>query len=345
MNRSEHHRSPDAPAAPGPARDEFPGFANVFEARGEAEFRDEDPAAAALDRRMFLALSAAVSAATLAGCRRPEIPILPFGSVPDEQVGHGAPGKPTFYATSLPRAAGALPVLVESHDGRPTKIEGNPQHPCGRGGTDAHAQAAVLDLYSPDRVMSDKCPGVMQGTAARRWDDFDRYARESAEAVLTAKGKGLYVLTDQAPCPSLRALREAVKGKLPHVSWHSYEACDTGEALTGTEIPFGARLVARYRFDRAERVLALDSDFLGGEGDSVYYSRAFADKRRDAARMSRLYVVEPAYTVTGTMADHRLRLPASQAGAYLLALAKELKTAHRERLKSRDAVPELPDET
>ena len=157
---------------------------------------------------------------------------------------------------------------------------------------DAHAQAAVLDLYSPDRVMSDKCPGVMQGTAARRWDDFDRYARESAEAVLTAKGKGLYVLTDQAPCPSLRALREAVKGKLPHVSWHSYEACDTGEALTGTEIPFGARLVARYRFDRAERVLALDSDFLGQDSTTVLPIKQFSKGRRPEQGEGEVRVVE-----------------------------------------------------
>ena len=97
---------------------------------GEAEPIDDDPDAAGLNRRKFLALSAARSrlagspAAAARTCRS-----CPFSAIPDDQIGHLAPGKPTFYATSIPRPGGALPVLVESHDGRPTKIEGNPQAP------------------------------------------------------------------------------------------------------------------------------------------------------------------------------------------------------------------------
>jgi molybdopterin-containing oxidoreductase family iron-sulfur binding subunit len=334
---------------------EFPGFANVYESLGVAEPTDADPEAAGLDRRKFLALSAAaLGMAGLAGCRRPEIPILPFAAVPDEQVGHVVHGKPTFYATSIPRPGGALPVLVESHDGRPTKIEGNPQHPCSLGSTDAHAQASVLDLYSPDRVMSEKYPGVMEGRAPRKWEDFDRFARSESEKLAKDKGKGFYVLTEQVSSPAVRALRDAIKDKLSQASWHSYEAIDTSEALKGAEMAFGAKLVARYRFDKAERILALDSDFLGTDADSVFYSLSFAEKRKDPradltleqklkfsliATTSRLYVVESTYTVTGTMADHRLRLPASQIGAYLVALAKELKTAHGAQLKKVDALP------
>ena len=398
------------------AAEEFPGFANVYESLGEAEPKDDNPADAGLNRRKFLALSAAaLGMAGLVGCRRPDIQILPFAVVPDEQVGHIVHGKPTFYATSIPRPSGALPVLVESHDGRPTKIEGNPQHPCSLGSTDAHAQASILDLYSPDRVMSDKYPGVMEGKAPRKWEDFDRFARGEAEKLAKDKGKGFYILTEQAPSPAVRALRDAIKAKLPQASWHSYEAIDTSEALKGAELAFGAKLVARYRFDKAERVLTLDCDFLGSDADSVFYSRAFAarrktdtnkpsgkeftvvldideqgratlegnpatfenpvqvesflkrnrkeeEKRRSAnegplkaiavlrvhntatekidslvnaakaaayetvevlnATMNRLYAVESTYTVTGTMADHRLRLPASQVGVYLAAVAR-----------------------
>ncbi|QJW94531.1 Molybdopterin oxidoreductase, iron-sulfur binding subunit [Frigoriglobus tundricola] len=322
------------------ASEEFPGFANVYESLGEAVPVDDDPEAAGLNRRKFLALSAAaLGLAGLAGCRRPDMQILPFSAVPDEQVGHVVPGKPTFFATSLPRAGGALPVLVESHDGRPTKIEGNPQHPCSLGSTDAQAQASVLDLYSPDRVMSEQYPGVMEGRTARKWEDFDRFARGEAEKLAKDKGKGFYVLTEQAPAPAVRALREALKEKLPDASWHSYEAIDTSEALKGAEIAFGAKLVARYRFDKAERVLALDSDFLGADADGVYHSRAFAAKRKDEHHMNRLYVVESTYTVTGTMADHRLRLPASQIGFLLVAVARELKAAHGAKLKKADAIP------
>ncbi len=342
MTRPSYYRSleqlANTPEFRAFASEEFPGFANVYDELGEAEPLDDDPEAAGLNRRKFLALSAAaLGLAGLAGCRRPDIQILPFSTVPDDQVGHIVPGKPTFYATSIPRAGGALPVLVESHDGRPTKIEGNPQHACSLGSTDAQAQASVLDLYSPDRVMSDKYPGVMEGKALRKWEDFDRFARDEAEKLLKDKGKGFHILTEQAPSPALRALRDAIKGKLPQASWHSYEAVDTSESLKGAEAAFGAKLVARYRFDKAERILALDSDFLGNEADGVFHSRGFASKRGSAS-MNRLYVVESTYTVTGTMADHRLRLAASQVGAYLVALAKELKTAHAAKLKKPDAL-------
>jgi molybdopterin-containing oxidoreductase family iron-sulfur binding subunit len=368
--RTEYYRSleqrADTPEFRAFAAQEFPGFANVYDALGEAEPKDDDPEAAGLNRRKFLALSAAaLGLAGLAGCRRPEIQILPFASVPDEQVGHVVHGKPTFYATSIPRAGGALPVLVESHDGRPTKIEGNPQHPCSLGRTDAHAQASVLDLYSPDRVMSEKYPGVMEGRAARKWEDFDRFARGHATELAQAKGKGFYILTEQAPAPAVRELRKAMQEKYPQASWHTYEPTDTSEALRGAEMAFGKKLEVRYRFDKAERVLALDCDFLGGDADSVSNARDFAEMRpvekrqlteaeielvraqlqpigKSFSHLNRLYVVESAYTVTGTMADHRLRLPASQIGAYLVAVARavrELKPAAGGRLKRPDAIP------
>lgn len=333
-----YYRTPDPAAQPADAG-EFPGFANVFESRGEAEPIDADPEAAGLSRRKFLALSAALGVASAAGCRRPDIAILPYASTPDEHIGHAVPGKPTFYATALPRAGGALPVLVESHDGRPTKIEGNPQHPCSLGSTDAHAQAAIYDLYSPDRVMSDKCPGVMEGRAPRKWEDFDRFARARADELARAKGKGLYILTEQTASPALRLLRDAMKEKFPEASWHTYEPTDLTEEIELGKAHFNGAFVQRYRFDRAERVLALDSDFLGGDGDSVFYQRSLAAKRADAKHPNRLYVVESTYTVTGTMADHRLRLPAMQIGEYLLALARELQTAHAAKLKRNPIAP------
>lgn len=325
------------------ATEEFPGFVNVYESLGEAELRDDNPSAAALSRRKFLTLSSATLAmATLAGCRRPEIPILPYAAVPEEQTGHIVHGKPTFYATSIPRPGGALPVLVESHDGRPTKIEGHPQHPCSRGSTDAFAQASIFDLYSPDRVMSERYPGVMQGRSVRKWEDYDRFARTLAEQLTPAKGRGLAILTEQVPFPALRLLRQAIAAKWPETVWYSYEAYDLGETLQGAEIAFGEKLLPRYHFERAQRILALDSDFLGNETDSVFHARNFASKRQDEQHRNRLYVVESTYTITGTMADHRYRLVASRIGFYLVALAHELKTRHAAALKNVDAIPALP---
>ncbi len=322
---------------------EFPGFENVFESAGEAVPADDrDPATAALHRRQFFALSAAaLGLAGVAGCRRPDLEILPFASVPEEQWQNQVPGKPTFYATSFPRAGGAFPVLVESHDGRPTKVEGNPRHPASGGATDVHAQAAVLDLYSPDRVMNDKYPGVMERGQSRRWEDFDA----AIATLVKANGEGFYVLAGQAPSPALRMVRDHMKAKLPQASWHGYEAIDTANALEGAKIAFGSPLCVEYDFAKADRVLALDCDFLGGGPEQVRNSQAFiarrtADTPDDRARMNRLYVVESTYTVTGTMADHRLRLPASRIGDFLVAVAKELKVPAAEGLKAPADLPE-----
>ncbi|HEV3437725.1 MAG TPA: TAT-variant-translocated molybdopterin oxidoreductase [Gemmata sp.] len=330
------------------AAKEFPGFTSIYEGLGEAEPKDDNPEQAALDRRKFLALSAAaLGLAGLAGCRRPDLEILPFSAIPDDQIGHLTPGKPTFYATSLPRPGGAFPVLVESHDGRPTKVEGNPQHPASQGSTDVFAQATVLDLYSPDRVMSDKYPGVMEKKLPQRWDDFDRITRSLTDKLVKNGGEGFYILTDQVPSPALRVIREHIKTTLPKASWHTYEPVDTSEALKGAEIAFGTKMVAKYNFAAIARLLALDCDFLGCDPDQVANSRTFVKHGvivGDRMILNRLYVVESTYTVTGTMADHRLRLAASQVGGYLIAVAKELKANHSGKLKKVSAIPaNLPD--
>ncbi len=328
MDTKPNRRSLDDP--------EFPGYVNIYESTGEAEFADDSPESQ-VNRRKFLALSAAtLGMATVAGCRRPDLEILPYSVIPDDQIGNIAPGKPTFYATSFPRPGGSLPILVESHDGRPTKIEGNPKHPASGGSTDIFAQASIFDLYSPDRVMSDKYPGVMEKGSPRRWEDFDRVCR----SFVKSGGEGFAILTDQTPSPSLRLIREHIKTALPKASWHTYEPVDQSEALAGAEIAFGSKLVAKYDFSKIDCILALDSDFLGNEPDSVENSREFAKRRkveRPTDTMNRLYVVESTYTMTGTMADHRLRLPASQIGGFLLAVAKELKAAQNLRL------PAIPD--
>ncbi len=316
------------------AAKEFPGFANVYEGLGEADLAGGD---AGPDRRRFLALSAAaLGMAGLTGCRRPDIQILPFSAVPDDQVGHVVPGKPTFYATSVPRPGGSFPVLVESHEGRPTKVEGNPKHPASGGASDVHAQASVLDLYSPDRVLGEKVRGVAFKGQPRKWEEFDAVARKLADQVAKDEGKGLYFLAEQVASPAVRLVREHVAAKLPQAKWHAYEAVDTSNAPEGAKLAFGTPLVAKYKFGKADRVLALDCDFLGLDPDQVEYSREFCGRRRvdtPKEKMNRLYVAESAYSVTGTMADHRLRLPAGQVGDLLLAIGREVVAAGGGKLK------------
>lgn len=312
---------------------EFPGFVNVFESSGEAELIDEP----GLDRRRFLALtSAALGMSVAAGCRRPDLKILPFSAVPDEQIGHLAPGKPTFYATCLPRPGGALPILVESHDGRPTKIEGNPLHPCSLGRTDAHAQAAIYDLYSPDRVLTDKSAAVSEKGQLRTWSDFDAFARREMAKFLKddVKGKGFAILAEEMNSPSVRLLREHMKAVLPEAKWYTWEPIDRSNVYKGTELAFGKKLAVRYNLEKADRILALDSDFLGNDPDAIHHAKGFFAKRTHES-MNRLYVVESNYTITGSMADHRLRISSDSIEDFLFSnrvkpIKKDL-AAHRSK--------------
>ncbi|MEO6807508.1 MAG: 4Fe-4S dicluster domain-containing protein [Isosphaeraceae bacterium] len=279
--------------------------------------------AAVVDRRRFLELMAAsIGLAGLAGCRRPDAKILPYAQLPESVV----PGLPTYYASALPRRGTALPILVESHEGRPTKVEGNPNDPEGAGALDAQAQASILDLYDPDRsraVLRRQGATVEEMT----WEAFDTFAEGHFAGLRSARGRGLRWLSGEDTSASLEGLRDQARQVFPEARWHVYEPINDNQARAGAALAFGEAVVPRYQLDRARVILALDADCLGVEGDGVRHIRGFSQVRRVEQAgdpMNRLYVVEPHYTVTGGMADHRLRLPASQVQAYAEALFRAL---------------------
>jgi MoCo/4Fe-4S cofactor protein with predicted Tat translocation signal len=315
------------------AKQEFPGFANVYESLGEAEIEE-----GGLNRRTFMALSAAgLGLAGMAGCRRPDLQILPYSQTPENV----SPGLPTFFATSIPRPNGAFPILVESHEGRPTKIEGNPKHPASLGSTDTYAQASVLDLYSPDRSKEVKRKGQIS-----KWEDFDAYLTGLSAALKGTQGKGLAFLSEASTSPSIAKLKEVVAKEFPQSTFHVYEPI-TSAAVAGSLTAFGKAVTPKYSFEKAKRVLSLDADFCELDGN-VITARGYAKSRRapddsafeehdhkhgkddkhdhhhDHWEMSRLYIVESTYSSTGTMADHRLRLPVTHVVDYVIALAKHL---------------------
>ncbi|HEY8503899.1 MAG TPA: TAT-variant-translocated molybdopterin oxidoreductase, partial [Gemmataceae bacterium] len=311
-------RSPDdladTPALRALAAREFPGFANVYEGTGEAEPEEGDGPT----RRQFLTLSAAaLGLAGAAGCRRPDFEILPYNRLPEDVVF----GLPVYYATTIPRPGGGFPVLVESHTGRPTKVEGNPSHPAGGGATDAHAQASVFDLYAPARG-----GGVLHNGRPVPWQDFDAFAAGHFARLQAAGGKGLRFLAEDVPSPSLRKLRAHIAEKFPQSAWHVYEPVGDANSRRGAAIAFGKPYRAGYRLDKAKRILAIDCDLLGLDPSAVVHARHFAAGRRaeDPGEMNRLYAVETTYTVTGMSADHRLRLPGSHVADYVVALARHL---------------------
>src|SRR5690606_38996457 len=282
-----------------------------------------------LGRRDFLAVTGATSAMMVfEGCvRRPVEPILPYANSPE----HLVPGIPVHFATATQREGDALGLLVTSHEGRPTKVEGNPNHPASKGATDTLAQILVNSIYDPDRSQK---PAKRDGNKLvdASYDEITKALDELVAQHRLTQGAGLRFLVQPSTSPTFHRLRLAVKLRLPQARFHVYSSVNASNMREGARIAFGKPHTGLIDFEAAQVVLALDSDFLQSEPFSVRYSRAFAKRRTlESAQspMNRLYVVESGHSSTGAAADHRLRLPASQVGNYLLALAKVLSTKHQ----------------
>ena len=290
-------------------------------------------------RRGFLKLmgaSMALAGFGLTSCRRPEAHLVPFA----KSVEWAIPGKALFYATAMPRRTGAIPLVVTTHDGRPTKIDGNPLHPASGGATDAFAQASILDLYDPARSKRfvEKSERIEGGKKVENFEKRDRVAFEKYLAQLRSKiladgGAGLAFLVEEVHSPTRERLRAELQKVFPKMRWCVYDPLLTEAQSFATHMSFGENSRLVPRLDRADVVLALDSDFLDcGEGD-LPAVRAFSARRRVSTAkdtMNRLYVVENRFTLTGAMADHRLRCPASQISAFAFALAEKIAAATKD---------------
>jgi molybdopterin-containing oxidoreductase family iron-sulfur binding subunit len=273
-------------------------------------------------RRSFLKLMAAsLALAGVTGCvRQPTETIVPYVKAPEEIL----PGKPLFYATALTRGGYARGVLVESHMGRPTKIEGNPDHPASFGATDAFDQASILSLYDPDRSQT-----VVNRGAIDTWDHFTAALSKEMERLRQRQGEGLRILTENVTSPTFAAQLHSLLEALPEATWHQYEPGQSDSTRAGARLAFGRDVDAIYHFDKADIVVSLDADFLSGWPGSVRYARDFIDRRRVSSgveSMNRLYVVESTPTLTGAMADHRLPLAPRQIENFARAIAARLET-------------------
>jgi MoCo/4Fe-4S cofactor protein with predicted Tat translocation signal len=255
------------------------------------------------------------------GCRRPEEKILPFGKMPEYYV-HGVP---QYYATAMPARGSAVPVVVKSNDGRPTKIEGNSLHPDSNGGTDRFTQASILHLYDPDRATQ-----FRQGNEIRTPEAvFDFLAQLSSRAQANA-GKGLAFLLEQNNSPSRHRLQSAIRDRLPQARWYVHEPVDLGIHRRAASQAFGQPVKPYFFFDKAKVIVSLDCDFLGSEADAHTHIRQFASGRhleKPSDSLNRLYVVESLMSLTGFNADHRLRLASSAVVQVAAGLAAELAAA------------------
>ncbi|MCS6913543.1 MAG: TAT-variant-translocated molybdopterin oxidoreductase, partial [Myxococcota bacterium] len=279
-----------------------------------------------LSRRSFMHLmGASLALSGLAACRRPVEKILPYTKAPE----YGVIGLPLYYATTMTLGQEAVGLLVESNDGRPTKIEGNPAHPMSGGASSAFAQAAILELYDPDRSTHPVVEGkaYRDGERERGYEAALRVLRERRARLAAVQGAGLHVLSGALVSPTLLRLREQLLLALPKARWHVWEPLGDDAIRAGSRLAFSDDLHAHYHLDRADVVLVLDADPLGLDADALHLAGDFAERRRPEDpddTMSRLYVVEPSWTITGTMADHRLRVRPSEVGGLLLRLGAEL---------------------
>ena len=274
----------------------------------------------AVDRRDFLKLmGASLALAGLAGCGRPDINhIVPYVKQPDGLI----LGKPNFYATAMPFGADAIGVLVESHEGRPTNIAGNPDHPSSLGATSAMVQASILNLYDPDRSQS-----VQQYGEIRSWSAFLDAAQAQAANVKATQGANFRILSGTVTSPTLNAQIRKLLAAYPQGKWYQWEPAGAEGGREGAKLAFGRNVNTVYNVGKANVIVSLDSDFLANGPGHIAYAKEFARRRKldgpDSA-MNRLYVVEPTPSVTGSSADHRLPMRASQVELFARALAAKL---------------------
>jgi MoCo/4Fe-4S cofactor protein with predicted Tat translocation signal len=274
-------------------------------------------------RRSFLKLmgaSLALAGVNTACTKQPDELIIPYVRQPEEEI----PGRPLFFATAMTLGGVATGLIVESHEGRPTKVEGNLDHPGSLGATDLYAQGSVLTLYDPDRSQS-----ILQLGEIRPWSAFITAMRAGLSAQQAGKGAGLRILTETVASPTLATQLQQILAANPAAKWIQWEpvpAADNSRA--GLRAALGQYAQPVYDFTKADIVVSLDADFLSSEGaPNLRYARQFSSRRRldaEPDRLNRLYVVEPTPSVTGMNADHKLPLKASAIDGFARAIAAKL---------------------
>ena len=253
-----------------------------------------------VSRRGFLkVMGASLGLAGMTGCvRMPLEPIVPYVRQPENVI----PGRPMYYATAVTLGGYASPVLVESHLGRPTKIEGNDQHPASMGGTDIFTQASLLTMYDPDRSQS-----VISMGDQRSYAGFLSAIRGPLSAQKALQGAGIRILTPTISSPTLADQIRNLLKVYPQAKWHVWEPVNRDNVLEGAKLAFGQPVETRYDFSKADVIVSLDADFLyAGFPGNTRYIRDFAARRNpDSGNMNRLYVIESTPSSTGAKADHR----------------------------------------
>jgi molybdopterin-containing oxidoreductase family iron-sulfur binding subunit len=305
--------------------------------------------------------------------KQPKETIVPYVRQPEDFI----PGLPLYYATAMQMGGVGTGLLATSHLGRPTKIDGNPDHPGSLGAVDYFQQASILTLYDPDRARA-----VMNNGQISSWVAFQAALASVKARAANKKGDGFRILTETVTSPTLTNQITGILKDLPGAKWHQYEPCGRHNAYRGAVLSFGRPVNTIYHFDQADVIVSLDADFLACGPGNLLYARQYADRRRVLTNvthtpqpkedlqegyqegpipsrpnqsagyaeenrgpvvlpaqvqaqgkppaettLNRLYVVEPAPSPTGGMADHRFVVKGSEVEAWAGALAAALGVA------------------
>jgi len=285
-----------------------------------ADLQGPNHAPLSFHRRQFLSLgglSLGLGSTALSGCTRaPSEKIVPYRIQPEDVV----PGRPTHYASAFTIDGFATGILLECHDGRPTKVEGNPDHPASLGATTIHEQALIAELYHPGRQRALRHRNQLVSDGALERALAQAGARER-------RGRGLHLVLPPQSSPTLGHLLDRLREQLPQASVHFHTPFARTAAWQGARMVFGEPLEPRVDLTRARVVVSLDADLLGSGPAQLTLTRAFSDARRVStpqSAMNRLYVIEPTPSVTGNLADHRLALEATQIPQFSAALLRQV---------------------
>ncbi len=281
-----------------------------------------------VERRTFLKLmGASLALAGLSGCvYQPPEKIVPYVNQPEGVI----PGQALFFATAFTLGGVATPLLARSNEGRPTKLEGNPDHPASRNSnpndsgssaTDIFAQAAILNLYDPDRSKT-----ALYRDETRPWTTFVGEIRTLLDEQRPKQGSGIRFLTETVTSPTLGAQLSAILTEFPQAKWHQYEPANNDNARAGAIQALGQPVNTIYNFEKADRVLSLDCDFLSAAPGMLKYVRDYTARRQhgDGKEMNRLYVVESTPTTTGAKADHSWTVRPSEVENVARAIAAKI---------------------
>ncbi|OGQ61917.1 MAG: hypothetical protein A3G92_02295 [Deltaproteobacteria bacterium RIFCSPLOWO2_12_FULL_38_8] len=305
----------------------------------QREFMEEDDGSDffTLSRRKFLKLLGASVALATTACRRPVHKIFPYVRQPETLK----PGVAQYYASTFALNNHSYGILVKTIEGRPIKIEGNPDHPLSLGSASTFAQASILELYDPDRKR--------KPTIGNKSVSLDEWNKEIISLLKEGGNKQIRLLTESITSPTLRSTIEKFIKKFPNTKWYEYEPISQETARQSYQHAFGRPNIPKFHLEKADILLSINADILGGRLDSNALLRQWANKRKITSpkdTLNRLYVAESYFSLTGSNADHRLALKPSELLLFSLQLAKLL--VYRFNLSTdsniRSLLKSVPDE-